>query len=175
MRKYGWMICCPLLCLAIASCNGAVALQEEATTVVVVRHAEKAVGQGDDPDLSEAGQQRARLLSRMLAQAGVSRLYATQYKRTQQTLQPLAEQSNLEIAVIDAGDMAGLVDRVKQESPGGTAVIAGHSNTVPMIIKEMGAPNELVITEEQYDDLFVVTLQGGSAHLTHLQYGMPRE
>lgn len=172
MKKSGWILIGLLLCLVVAcgGGDGSVSAAHDFTTVFIVRHAEKAVGEGDDPNLSQEGQQRAQRLGWMLSQAGVTHLYATQYKRTQQTLQPLAEQSHLEIAVIQANDLAGLVDRVRRESRGGTAAIAGHSNTVPMIIRELGVPNEIVITEEQYDGLFVVTLQGDSAHLIRLKF-----
>src|SRR5690242_4194887 len=45
---------------------------QSTTTVIVVRHAEKATGQSDDPHLSDAGDVRARSLARSLEDAGVS-------------------------------------------------------------------------------------------------------
>ncbi len=167
IRNLMWLVCWLVfstsLCCAIAP--------QAVTTVFVVRHAEKAVVQDDDPPLSEAGLERARLLSRMLAQADVTHLYASQFKRTQQTVQPLAEGRDLKPVIVNARDVSGLVKRVKQESRGGTAVIASHSNLVPAILEQLGIPNRLVITEKQYDDLFVVTLRDGSAQLIHLKYG----
>ncbi len=71
------------------------------TTVIVVRHAEK-VDNSADPDLSEAGKARAVLLSRLLGATEVSALFSSQYKRTQQTLLPLATKLNLEIRTVDA-------------------------------------------------------------------------
>src|SRR5882724_305486 len=66
------------------------------TTVIVVRHAEKNIEPSNpDPDLSPAGQARAQELSRMFGDAGVNAIYATQYKRTQQTVKPLADKLGL--------------------------------------------------------------------------------
>ena len=58
-----------------------------------------------------------------------------------------------------------------ERHPGGTVVIAGHSNTVPMIIEALGASPVPVIDETVYGDLFVVTLVDGSASLLRLRFG----
>src|SRR5882672_5663247 len=73
------------------------------TTVIIVRHAEKNIEPNNpDPDLSPAGQARAQDLVRMFSAAGVNAIYATEYKRTQQTVKPLADSLGLPVAVIDA-------------------------------------------------------------------------
>ena len=60
------------------------------TTIILIRHAEKNIEPTNpDPDLSPFGQARAQELARMFADAGVKAIYATQYKRTQQTVKPL--------------------------------------------------------------------------------------
>src|SRR5688500_5975512 len=64
--------------------------------VLLVRHAEK-VDPSVDALLSAAGQARATRLAAMLRDAGVGALYATPLKRTQQTLQPLADRLRLTI------------------------------------------------------------------------------
>ncbi len=56
--------------------------QERPTTVIVVRHAERAAVEGQDPPLSEAGEQRARALIEAVGDAGVRAIYATQFQRT---------------------------------------------------------------------------------------------
>ncbi|MGB5626016.1 MAG: hypothetical protein WBM61_09815, partial [Woeseiaceae bacterium] len=58
------------------------------TTVIFVRHAEKAEVPADDPSLSEAGQRRAAELARQLVDAdvvpgvGVDAVYSTSFRRT---------------------------------------------------------------------------------------------
>jgi len=60
------------------------------TTVILVRHAEKIIDPNNpDVDLSPAGQRRAQEIVRMFGDAGINAIYATQYKRTQQTVKPL--------------------------------------------------------------------------------------
>ena len=68
---------------------------EAPVTVLLVRHAEKAAGGSDDPPLSPAGEARARVLAHVAGSAGVSAIYHTQYKRTQQTVAPLAAKLGL--------------------------------------------------------------------------------
>src|SRR5262245_18994088 len=61
--------------------------------VFVVRHAERAdagMQAQTDPPLSAAGEARAQKLAAMLADAGVENIFATQFKRTQDTAKPLA-------------------------------------------------------------------------------------
>ncbi len=60
--------------------------------VFVVRHAEKISEQ--DQSLTEAGRARARRLSEMLADAGISAIYATDTARARDTAKPLADASS---------------------------------------------------------------------------------
>jgi phosphohistidine phosphatase SixA len=69
-----------------------------ATTIVVVRHAEKSMDHPTDPSLSEAGRERARALAAALQGTGVSAIYTTQYKRTRETAQPLADELGISIS-----------------------------------------------------------------------------
>ena len=74
--------------------------EETATTVIVVRHAEKATGQGDDPHLSEAGEARARALARALENAGVTSVITTQFVRTAETAAPTARAAGVAPEVV---------------------------------------------------------------------------
>src|SRR5437870_13587997 len=67
-------------------------------TVILIRHAEKIIDPNNpDVDLSPAGQTRAQELARMFGDAGINAIYATQYKRTQETVKPLADKLGLQI------------------------------------------------------------------------------
>src|SRR5205823_9140645 len=74
------------------------------STIFIVRHAEKAASGGDNPDLSEAGRARAETLASMLKDAGVSAIYVTEFKRTQQTAAPLAKMLHLDPTIVPAKD-----------------------------------------------------------------------
>lgn len=126
------------------------------STIFIVRHAEKAAGGGDDPDLSEAGRARAESLANVLKDAGISAIYTTELKRTQQTVAPLATSLHLEPAKIPAKDGSALVAKLQGFS--GNALVVGHGNTIPDIIKALGIATPVNIADNDYDNLFVVVL-----------------
>ncbi len=57
--------------------------------VVIVRHAEKAANGGNDPDLSSAGHARAEALARILKDSGITAIFTSEFKRTQETANAL--------------------------------------------------------------------------------------
>lgn len=151
-----------------------------ATTIVVVRHAEKSTDDPRDPSISAAGQERARALSAVLKDAGVGAIYATQYKRTSQTAELLARQLGLPIidrpvnAANSAIYAAGLAREVLAVAAGKTVLIVGHSNTVPQIVQAFSGSTVLPIDDSVYDLIFVIVVAPGSpAKLFNLRFGRP--
>ena len=179
-RPPGILLAAVLLLSSVASWAGSHPVGDEpTTTIVLVRHAEKQAESGD-PSLSRDGRDRARALARTLADAGVTGLSATPYRRTQQTLEPLAEETGVEVDVrpVDLSDpeayarnlAADLLERYR----GGTVVVAGHSNTVPLLLEALGVAGPRSIDDDEYDDLFVVQVVAGqSTVLLQLHYGEP--
>lgn len=143
------------------------------TTVIVVRHAEKNIESNNpNPDLSPAGQARAQELGRVIGKAGVTAIYATQFRRTQQTVQPLATAFGLPITELNARNTAELGRQISLNNRGGVVVVAGHSDTVPKIIAELGGENFPDIPDSEYDNMFVVTVyRYGQAKVVKLKYG----
>ncbi len=127
------------------SCSNFRTDKEETTRYYLVRHAEKAVDGTDDPDLSPAGQQRALKLVTMLKDSKIERLYATSYKRTRQTLQPMADMYHLKINIYDHQDAESIM-RMIADCKGKTTVVAGHSNSIPKLAN-------ILIGEEIYQEL----------------------
>jgi phosphohistidine phosphatase SixA len=142
-----------------------------ATTVILVRHAEK-VSESRDPDLSARGQERARQLARQLAGLAPAALYATEYKRTQQTLAPLAKQLGVRCQVHPGRDSAGLAQKIRDEHAGQVVVVAGHSNTVPAIAAALGAPAGSFRKKTAYDDLVLISLDDRGVRCLPLSQGM---
>ena len=143
------------------------------TTALIVRHAEKAAPSGDPP-LSAEGQARAETLVHVVGDAGVTAIYATEWQRTRQTVEPLAVQLTLLVNEVEAADVEGLVDQVLADHAGEVVMIAGHSDTVPAIIEEFGAGEIDAIAENEYDNLYVVTVyRFNRAEVVHLNYGDP--
>ena len=145
-----------------------------AVTVILVRHAEKEVvpPENKDPNLSLAGQSRAQELARMFGGAGVTSIYATQYKRTQQTVKPLADKLGLTATLVEAQKTPDLVKQLRAAKPGDVIFLAGHNNSVPEIIAALGGPKMPLIPETEYDNLFILTVQAdGSAKLLKMKFG----
>jgi broad specificity phosphatase PhoE len=148
----------------------------------VVRHAEKSTDDPRDPSLSSAGQERAKALSDVLKDAGVTDIYVTQYKRTRQTAEPLANQAGITIVErpINAANAATYTHDLTQEiltkSAGKGVLIVGHSNTVPDIVKSLSGVTVPAITDPEYDHIFVVVIPtSGSPRLMQLRFGRPTE
>lgn len=143
------------------------------TTVIVVRHAEKNIEPDNpDPDLSPAGQVRAQEIARMLGDTGVQAIYATQYKRTQQTVAPLASRLNVAVTSVDARQSAELTQRILSNNRGQTVFIAGHNNTVPEIVNILSGEQYPLIPESEYDNMFIVTIyRFGKARVLKVKYG----
>lgn len=146
------------------------AFAQDVTTVILVRHAERASTAMSDKDmgLSAAGAKRAQLLAHMLSGAHVQAIYTSALPRTIQTAQPLAKELNLTPSEIT--DVATLVADIKSH-PGRTALVVHHSNTVPKIMEGLGVRSAPSISDSQFDWFFIVTIRAGDATLLSLHYG----
>jgi phosphohistidine phosphatase SixA len=150
------------------------ALDQPSLTLILVRHAEKKIvpPENKDPDLGPAGVARAEELARMFGQTGISAIYATQYKRTQQTVKPLADKLGLQVTQVEAKKTADLVKQIRSRKAGEIIFVAGHNNSVPEIIAAFGGPQLPVIPETEYDNLYILIVQSdGSAKLIQMKYG----
>ncbi|WP_108944433.1 histidine phosphatase family protein [Shewanella halifaxensis] len=143
--------------------------------VLLVRHAEKSQINSQDPQLSAAGMQRAQALAEQLASVALSQLIASDYQRTQLTLAPLAKEKALTLTVAStksgiSAHIKHIVALVKQEQ--GNSLIAGHSNTLPLIISALGGPNIGTISESSYGGIYQLQLkQNGKVILTQSHFG----
>ena len=143
------------------------------TTVILVRHAEKKIvpPENKDPDISPEGEARAKEIARMFSGAGIAAIYATQFKRTQQTVNPLAEQLRLTVTQIEAKKTSELVAQIRKANIGQTVFVAGHNNSVPEIIAALGGPQLPIIPETEFDNLYILTIQkDGVVKLLQMKY-----
>jgi broad specificity phosphatase PhoE len=151
-----------------------------ATTVIVVRHAEKGTDDPRDPSLTDAGRARALALRDVLKDASVSAIYSTQYKRTRQTVEPLAAQSALTIierpvnSANSATYAADIAREVLGANRGKTIVIVGHSNTVPAIVQAFTGVPVKAMEDTEYDHIFIVVIPAsGAPRLMNVRFGRP--
>ena len=145
------------------------------TTVILVRHAEKKLEPDNpDPDLAPQGVARAQEIARVFGDAGINAIFATQYKRTQQTVQPLADRIAVPITILNSKQTDELVNQIHTAHRGQTIFVAGHSNSVPAIVSLLSNEKFPDIPDAEYDNLFIVTIyRFGKAKVTKLKYGAP--
>ena len=164
------LLCLPGLLAASASTPFASQDSTALTTVIFVRHAEKADDGTRNPPLDIYGQHRAIRLAQMLHLSDLAGIYSTPFFRTQQTVEPLAKQMGLEIQEYPPLDVEAL-DQLVADQNGKTILIVGHSNTVPAMVNHLLGSEELSqLGEHEYDKVFVVHVFGDQAQLLQLSY-----
>ncbi|MEP7166131.1 MAG: phosphoglycerate mutase family protein [Ferruginibacter sp.] len=142
-------------------------------TYYLIRHAEKDTGR--NPGLTMAGYSRAGDLYRELKNKKISKIYVSQFRRSQLTADSLRIYMKIDtvhyMADNNGEDLLNklLLQKGKQKN----VLIIGHSNTVPAILKRLGVTaldiNE--IPDEEYDNLFVVTVRNKKVSLKWLKFG----
>lgn len=126
----------------------------EPVRVYLLRHAEKQKDGTDDPGLTELGVRRSEKLASLLQRQEVSHLFCTRWRRTRDTLSPLVEARGLEPVVVEAGDSAELASQLRALEPGAVAVVAGHSNTIPAVVAELGVQLPGLVENPRYGSMF---------------------
>ncbi len=170
------LLALPFIVLAAAPAQPATG----ATTIIIVRHGEKEAEPADDPALSPAGEARALALADAVRGSGISAIYSTRYKRTQNTAKPTSDELKVAITTFDAApgerDYGGVYAReILAKQRGKTVLVVGHSNTVPSILRGLGIANAPSISDPEYDNLFVVTVPAtGPAQVIRARYGAAR-
>jgi phosphohistidine phosphatase SixA len=138
------------------------------TFVALVRHAEK-VDESRDAALSEKGRERARALAALLKDAGIDAVYSTDYARTRDTAKPLSELLSKPVEIYDGDALDGLAAKLR--SAGRRALVVGHSDTTPELVRALGGREGSAIDPDEYDRLYLlVLLPDGTAVTTVLRY-----
>ena len=146
--------------------------QVDLTTIVLVRHAEK-VDDSSDPDLSEAGYERATNLAEMFENVNFDAVYSTDYIRTKETARPIADANGLTIMGYDYQNLSGEAENLIESHKGETILISGHSNTTPAFANAFLGEFffERNFDESDYGNLLIITVSGdGKRKLLHLRY-----
>jgi broad specificity phosphatase PhoE len=150
------------------------------TTMIFVRHAERAGPSADDPGLTPAGQRRAAELARQLIDAdvvaGVDAIYSTPFRRTKETAQPIAEALDLPVNIYNpSDDNEAVVDKMVKDHKGKIILVVGHSNTLPTLIAALGASKKVpAIAEMEYDNIYIISIPWfGKTKTIRLRFGDP--
>ena len=132
--------------------------------IFLVRHGETVAPKGTDArPLSEAGQQRAALLAKLLKDAGIKAIFTSGLERTIKTVEPLAQTlriqpkalSQLNVPGFKQSDVDAFVALLRAEHREDIVLVVGHTGTVSALLKAMGHPVEITIPETEFDNLFV--------------------
>jgi len=149
------------------------------TTIIFVRHAERALEPADDPALNDAGRRRAAELTRQMIDAdvvaGIDAIYSTQFRRTQETAQGVADALDLPVHIYSSDDNEAVLNTILKSHKGKIILVVGHSNTVPTLIADLGASKKVPpINDSEYDNIYVVSIPWfGKTKTIRLRYGEP--
>ncbi len=133
-------------------------------TFVVVRHANR--GGGTDPPLTEAGHIRARRLADLIHTYEGVAVYATRFRRNQDTARPTAELWDVPVTTYDEKlAPAELINQIKQRHPRGAILIVGDSDTVPGIVRELCRCQVNPIPENDYANRYEIALSSNHSVL----------
>ncbi|MBK9154678.1 MAG: histidine phosphatase family protein [Chloracidobacterium sp.] len=144
--------------IAAASVN--LAAQDREKTLILVRHAEK-VDDSADPELSAAGRERAARLVKTAGKYKPGAFYSTNFKRTRDTIAPLAQKRKKEVQTYDPRKPQELIDNI-MNSRTKRFLIAGHSNTVPALANLI-TKKELFknLLDTEYSVIWVIKMKRG--------------
>jgi broad specificity phosphatase PhoE len=146
------------------------------TTVILVRHAEKA-STDRDTVLSDAGTARAQELARVLTGVKIDAVFTTEFRRTKETGAPAAQALGLTPIIRNTGPAyaTDLANEIRTRHAGQTVLVVGHSDTTLQVIRALGAGELPKIEEPHFDNLFVLTdVEGAAPKVIALRYGAAR-
>lgn len=164
---------------AIAICLAWFFESQATTTIIFVRHAEQTSFDAEDPGLSEAGRARVAELTRQLVDAdvvaGIDAIYATSLRRSQETAGPLAERLDLPVNTYDVNDTEPVLERILKAHKGEIILVVGHSNTLPVLIANLGASKKVpAIAQGEFDNIYIVSIPWfGKTKTIRLRFGEP--
>jgi broad specificity phosphatase PhoE len=170
----------PLLALLVAGATVfALSLWARTTVVILVRHAEPGTAETGDPDLSPAGEARARGLGAFLEDAlagrAVDYLYSSELRRSQQTAAAVANQFKVPINLLGTADWARLASRILKEHRGSTVAVVGGAAQLQVLARRLSGA-ALTFDEADYSVVLVVTKPSlGAPRLLRLHYGATPE
>lgn len=172
------LLLCAAVLAATLSAAGCASVQQptagsSSLTFVLVRHGEKSTDDAEDPNLSLDGRVRAAALARELAKAPLVAIYATEYRRTQQTAESVAAAHGLAVLrYFSKGPASESAAQWRQRYAQGTVLIVGHSNTVPELAAALCSCTVEAMSEDEYDRMSIVRFDtAGNAVLETRRYG----
>ena len=163
MKAFMRILIC--ICLLVLS---TVVVRAQSKTLILVRHAEKADATSADPELSEAGRQRAERLMQIVKKYKPGAVYSTDFKRTRDTAAPMAARRKLRVQAYDAKKPNDLIDAI-MKSTTKRFLVVGHSNTIPGLANLIGKKDLFKnLDESEYGAIWIVRIKDGKVLKTEI-------
>lgn len=142
--------------------SGNVSAQYRKLTVILMRHAEKDISENADtadPELSEAGKQRAQKLAEIALKYKPEIIYSTDYLRTKATVAPLASKLRAMTFIYDPRNLNEIYDLI-MSGKFKRIIIVGHNTTTPALVNLLMKEEKYKpLGESEYDKIFVVKIK----------------
>ena len=123
-----------------------------------------------DPPLNEDGVRRAGRLVALLKDAGIATIYASQYQRAQQTVEPLAQALGRDVRIVPKDDLAALAARLKAEHASEIVLVVAHSDTIPKLLATLGHATPVEVGRGEFNSLwFIVPRAEGGPLVSRLK------
>lgn len=137
----------------------ALGLQAQDTTFLLIRHAERQSLLDEDSPLSEAGLLRAQALVPLLEAFHPEALHASDRKRTQQTLAPLAAKLKVSPALHPKDGTEALAAELLRGARGRTVLVCWHHDLMKKLVRGLGVKGPISYWPlDAYDRLWVVRI-----------------
>ena len=134
--------------------------QSEETNLYFIRHAEKDRSEAGlkDPHLTEKGKQRAQNWANVLKHVSLDAIYSTDYFRTKETAEPIANSKQLDILLYNPRSLD--LNKFMEENIGKSVLIVGHSNSTPTLVnKIIGQDKYSQINDDNNSNLYIVNIR----------------
>jgi broad specificity phosphatase PhoE len=154
-------LCLSICCLLIISCSNN-------HYCYVVRHAEK-LDNTPYSVLSPKGHERAAKLKDILLSKKIDMVFATTFRRTQETGAPLANALGKPL-LIYRNNAVDSIAAVVNGNRNRNILLVGHSGNIPSIIEGITGQKVAPIREDQYDNLYIIKFTKREITVTEEKY-----
>lgn len=136
---YSYLLVIVLFTAFFSSCKNRKDPNKAYSTFYVVRNAER--HPGFNGHLNWYGRLRAGDLMRALKDSGIQKIYVTPFSRTLETADSLKLLQKIDTVQYPVGSAGNILIHLleKRKDYGKRILIVGHGNTVPAIIRKLGA------------------------------------
>ena len=147
------------------------------TTVIITTHAELETDLNTNSGLSDQGIKRANSLASTLSSvdvvSGVDAIYATTYRATQETAEPISRLLDLPINIVDQDIVEDFIESIKNDHSGQIILIVSHPENLSRLVVELqGSKNINTESLNKNNQLFIVTVPWfGKVKTLQLTYG----